>query len=228
MIRVLTYNIHHGEGTAGISLPEIAAVIKESSPDLVALQEVDMFMPRSRFANQARRLAKMLGMRYVYGRAESWFIIMRYGNAVLSRPRILRRNNLILSKVKERRALLCARIKTRQYPDFYFLSTHLGLSSDERSAQVEKIAQIVSSLKGPVILAGDFNTGPEAGEFRRLNGLLSFSTFTIPTYPSHEPIYCLDNIMVSRHWSVLGAATVKSPASDHLPLIVDLKYTHPH
>ncbi|KUK65026.1 MAG: Endonuclease/exonuclease/phosphatase [Desulfotomaculum sp. 46_80] len=198
-------------------------MIKKSSPDLVALQEVDMFMPRSRFANQAKRLAKMLGLRYVYGRAESWCIVMRYGNAILSRSRILRHNNLILSKVKERRALLCARIKIGQYPDFYFLSTHLGLSSDERRTQVEKIAQIVNALKGPVILAGDFNTGPEAGEFKSLNGLLSFSMLTIPTYPSHEPVYVVDNIMVSGHWSVLGAATVKSQVSDHLPLIVDLE-----
>ncbi len=224
MIRVLTYNIHHGVGAAGRSLPEIAAVIRESSPDLVALQEVDMFMPRSCFANQARRLAKMLRMQYVYGRAESWLIIMRYGNAVLSRGKILRHNNLVLTKGKEKRALLRARIKTRQHPAFYFLNTHLGLSSDERRIQVDRITQVVGALKGPVILAGDFNTGPEAEELTSLKGLLNSSALAIPTYPSHEPVYFPDNILVSRHWSVLGAKTVKSPASDHLPLIVDLEY----
>ena len=225
MIRVLTYNIRHGEGSGGISLPETAAVIRKSSPDLVALQEVDMFMHRSCFANQSRRLAKMLGMRYVFGRAESWFIFMRFGNAVLSRGRILRHNNLILSKNKERRALLRTRIKTGQCPDFHFLNTHLGLSSDERRFQADRIAQVVSVLKGPVILAGDFNTGPEAEELKSLNGLLNFSPLTIPTYPSREPVYFLDNILVSGHWSVLGAKTVRSLASDHLPLIVDLEYS---
>ncbi|HAU30715.1 MAG: Endonuclease/exonuclease/phosphatase [Desulfotomaculum sp. 46_296] len=225
MIRVLTYNIHHGEGAGGISLTKIAAVIRKSSPDLVALQEVDMFMPRSFFANQARRLAKMLGLQYVFGRAASWLIIMRYGNAVLLRGTILQHNNLVLTKGRECRALLRTRIKTGQCPAFHFLNTHLGLSSDERRAQADKIAQVVSVLKGPVVLAGDFNAGPEAEEFKSLNCLLNFSALTNPTYPSHEPVCFLDNILVSRHWSVLRAATVKSLASDHLPLIVDLEYS---
>jgi len=225
MIRVLTYNIHHGQGTGGNSLPEIAAVIRKSSPDVVALQEVDMFIPRSRFANQTRRLAKMLRLQYVFGCAASWLIVMRYGNAVLSRGEILQHNNLVLTKVKEQRALLRTRIKVGQYHVFNFMNAHLGLSSDERRSQADQIAQVVSELKDPVILAGDFNTGPEAGELKSLNCLLNFSTLTTPTYPSHKPIYFLDNILVSRHWSVLGAATVKSLASDHLPLIVDLDYS---
>jgi hypothetical protein len=37
-LRVLTYNIHHGEGVDGkFDLPRIAEVIKSASPDLVAL-----------------------------------------------------------------------------------------------------------------------------------------------------------------------------------------------
>jgi len=41
-LRVLTYNIHHGEGTDGVfDLPRIAGVVKAARPDLVALQEVD-------------------------------------------------------------------------------------------------------------------------------------------------------------------------------------------
>ncbi|HAU32136.1 MAG: Endonuclease/exonuclease/phosphatase [Desulfotomaculum sp. 46_296] len=225
MIRVLTYNIHHGAGAGGVSLPEIAAVIRKSCPDLVALQEVDMFMSRSSFVNQTRRLAKMLGLHYVFGRASSWLIIMRYGNAVLSRGAILQHNNNVLTKGKEHRALLRTRIKIGKCPAFHFLNTHMGLSSDERRVQAEKIAQVVSVLKGPVILAGDFNAGPGAEELKSLNCLLNFSTLTTPTYPSHEPVYFPDNIMVSRHWSVIGAATVKSLASDHLPLIVDLEYS---
>ena len=41
-LRVLTYNIHHGEGTDGkLDLDRIARVIKAAEPDIVALQEVD-------------------------------------------------------------------------------------------------------------------------------------------------------------------------------------------
>ena len=39
---MLSYNIHHGEGTDGkLDLARIAAVIKAAKPDLVVLQEVD-------------------------------------------------------------------------------------------------------------------------------------------------------------------------------------------
>jgi hypothetical protein len=38
-LRVMTFNIHHGEGMNGaIDLPAIAAIITEEAPDLVALQ----------------------------------------------------------------------------------------------------------------------------------------------------------------------------------------------
>ena len=53
-VRVLTYNIHHGEGTdRKIDLARIAAVIKRVKPDVVALQEVDKATSRSHGVDQA-------------------------------------------------------------------------------------------------------------------------------------------------------------------------------
>ena len=47
-LRVLSYNIHHGEGLDGrIDLERIASVIRASEADLVALQEVDQSTERS-------------------------------------------------------------------------------------------------------------------------------------------------------------------------------------
>src|SRR5688572_255745 len=58
-VRVLTYNVHHGEGTDGkVDLPRIAAVIKAADPDLVALQEVDNKCRRSGKVDQTAELAK--------------------------------------------------------------------------------------------------------------------------------------------------------------------------
>ena len=56
-VRVLTYNIHHGEGVDGkIDLARIAAVIQRSSADVVALQEVDQATGRSNGIDQAAEL----------------------------------------------------------------------------------------------------------------------------------------------------------------------------
>ncbi len=53
-LRILTYNIHHGEGTDGrFDLARIAGVINGQRPDLVALQEVDRRTTRASGVDQA-------------------------------------------------------------------------------------------------------------------------------------------------------------------------------
>ena len=84
-IRVLTYNIHHGEGVDGkFDLPRIADVIKLASPDLVALQEVDQGTARASGVDQPAELARLTGMKVVFGRNID-FQGGGYGTAVLSR-----------------------------------------------------------------------------------------------------------------------------------------------
>ncbi|MCY2995293.1 MAG: hypothetical protein NTY19_46640 [Planctomycetota bacterium] len=84
-IRVLTYNIQHGEGTDGkIDLARTAAVIKRLTPDLAALQEVDKATTRSRGVDQAAELGKLTGMHVAFGKAMD-FAGGRYGEAILSR-----------------------------------------------------------------------------------------------------------------------------------------------
>lgn len=60
ILRVLTYNIHHGRGTDDlVDIPRIAAVIKALQPDLVALQEVDQRTRRTGGVDQTARLAEL-------------------------------------------------------------------------------------------------------------------------------------------------------------------------
>ena len=63
MVRVLTYNIHHGEGLDGrIDLPRQAAIMTSAAPDLVALQEVDRGTARAGGVDQLAELARLTGM----------------------------------------------------------------------------------------------------------------------------------------------------------------------
>lgn len=225
-LRVLTYNIHHGQGTDGmVSLRRIAATIREHNPDLVALQEVDCFLPRSCFNHQAFILACLLGMNYVFYGVRRWLSFMQYGNAVLSNCRLSEHHNLILPAEAERRALLKIRVEPENHPVFCFLNTHLGLSKGERRRQIEEIAGVIQQLKMPIILAGDFNAEPAVDEMKNLASRLRFASFSIPTFPAYAPKFCLDHILVSSHWVVLRSAIVQSTASDHLPLVVDLEHS---
>jgi len=59
VIRVLSFNIYHGETMRGdFDLEQIARVIRDVEPDLVALQEVDLYTGRS----GGRDLASELGL----------------------------------------------------------------------------------------------------------------------------------------------------------------------
>src|SRR5688500_17886050 len=67
--RVLSYNIHHGEGTDGnIDLQRIAEVIKESKAEIVGLQEVDKGVERTTRRNFPKELAKLIGMKIYFER----------------------------------------------------------------------------------------------------------------------------------------------------------------
>jgi len=69
-LHVVTYNIHHGEGTDGrIDLERIAALLSSMQPDLVALQEVDRNTIRTGRVDQFEMLERLTGMRGAFGKA---------------------------------------------------------------------------------------------------------------------------------------------------------------
>src|SRR3954468_8814556 len=68
-IRVVTYNIHHGEGIDGkFDLKRIAHLVMAEKPDVVALQEVDQGTKRASGVDQPAEFEKLTGMKGVFGR----------------------------------------------------------------------------------------------------------------------------------------------------------------
>ena len=62
-LRIMAYNIHHGEGMDGIvDLDRIAQLINIYSPDVVALQEIDSSVARTNRVDQLAVLANKTGM----------------------------------------------------------------------------------------------------------------------------------------------------------------------
>src|SRR6267143_4106500 len=83
--RVMTYNIHHGEGLDGkVDLLRIADLIKHESADIVALQEVDKGVERTPRRDFPDELAALTGMTCVFSNNYS-YQGGEYGNAVLTR-----------------------------------------------------------------------------------------------------------------------------------------------
>src|SRR5690606_13604979 len=84
-LRVLTYNIFHGETTLGkIDMDLFGQIIQDEAPDLVALQEVDKGTTRSGGIDQTAALSTRTGLTGYFAKARD-FQGGDYGVAILSR-----------------------------------------------------------------------------------------------------------------------------------------------
>jgi len=234
-IRVITYNIHHGEGTdSQIDLERIAKVLNAESPHLVAVNEVDQGTRRTHGIDMPAELARLTGMKAVFEKNIDHDGGL-YGNAVLSRLPIRRHNNHKLPShyQGEQRGVLEVELGDEDAPKdqtVLFLATHLDYREDdhERLASAEKFKEIVGDRQDqPVILAGDLNATPDsrvlaafARHWKRTAG------DELLTFPSSKPEKQIDYILVrpADKWEVLETRVLKAPVeSDHLPVLAVLR-----
>lgn len=233
-LTVLTYNIHHAEGTdKKLDVERIANVIRALEPDLVALQEVDVGTKRTDGVDQAAELGRMTGMQHAHGPSMD-FQGGKYGNAILTRI------PLQLSTVvplphrpggqREPRAALAAtvRLGPPDGRDIVFISTHFdhtGEASD-RVAQAEAVNAQLGSSPALSILAGDFNCEPGSPPMVELEKQWTRVSDGGNSYPSAGPSKGIDHILVrpGDRWRVIESTVIAEPvASDHRPVMVKLK-----
>jgi endonuclease/exonuclease/phosphatase family metal-dependent hydrolase len=236
-VRILTYNIHHGEGVDGkFDLPRIAKVITSVKPDVVALQEVDKKTQRASGVDQAAELGKLTKMHAVFGKAMD-YSGGEYGEAVLSRWPIESTRNVALpaSEGHEPRAALSIRVKI---PDtditFTFIGTHLDHTRDpaNRVAQMKKINEALVTGEHrdtPSILAGDLNAVPDSEPMK-----IAFEHWRDgsandpqPTIPVVNPTRRIDYVLYrpASRWKVVETRVLdEQVASDHRPVLVVLEY----
>ena len=179
-IRVVTYNIHHGEGLDGkFDLPRIAKVLLAVEPDIVALQEVDQGTRRASGVDQPAELARLTGMEVVFGRNID-YDGGGYGTAVLTKLPIRSHKRVKLKSFypptatnPEQRGVQVVELGKKDGPGLLFLNTHLDYRppDDERMASAATIKELVRKRGVELaILAGDLNATPESrvmAEFAR-------------------------------------------------------------
>lgn len=233
-VRVLTYNIHHGEGTDGkIDLVRSAEVIKRLTPDLVALQEVDKATTRSRGVDQAAELGKLTGMHVAFGKAMD-FAGGQYGEAILSRYPLteVQVHDLSFTEGCEPRCALAARVRLGEDgPEIVFAGTHLEhAKASLRLCQAQKLNPALAAKNTwPTVLAGDFNDVPDRPAIKVLQPHWTDATAgqPEPTWPSDQPRLKIDYVFFRPvdGWRVVEKQVVdESVASDHRPLLVVLEW----
>lgn len=222
-VKVLSYNIRHAVGSDGRFMPErIAALIRDSGADIVALQEVDSATQRCGNRDILKEIADDLLMRPVFGGAID-FQGGRYGVGVLSRERPLSVSRIQLPGREEARVLLLV-----EYPRYYLGCTHLSLTPEDQLAAVDIIRATAARLNKPLILAGDLNTEPGSPTHRLLSD--NFRIVTSPkskTYPADNPEQTIDYIATygtDAPVCVRSGVIADKLASDHRPVTATLQF----
>lgn len=223
-LRVLTYNIHHGEGSDGkLDYERLAGKIGELRPDVAVLQEVDRGTKRAGGIDQAARLAKLTGMKFVFGRAMP-YDGGEYGLAILSRFPIELSDTypLPFDFGQEPRALLRARIvPDNGLPVFDCWTTHLCHQSEAaRVRQAKQIRWVLRQLDdAPAILAGDFNARPGSAPMEAMMA----DDWMDATAPRSE----IDYVLIRRRdaWRAAKVVVLEDrTVSDHRPVLAELEW----
>ena len=225
-LRVLSWNLHHGVGEDNkLDLERIAKLINEQKPDLVALQEIDNRCARSKKIDQAAELARLTGLHVAFGKAMD-YDGGAYGQAILSRFPIGDTQVHQLPGDGEPRIAFEAEVKIDGKP-LRLITVHLDHQQDERRLkQAQTLAKALENHHEPMILAGDFNAGPDSAA---LNAFASPWT-AVPkqdpkfTCPAAGPKSEIDHILL-RGLEPKEPATVlpEAVASDHRPVIAVIK-----
>lgn len=224
-LRVLSYNIKHAELS---SLEEIAAVINEIQPDVVALQEVDDEAERSGNVDQAYRLGQLTGMAASFRRAVVLADGGLYGLAILSRYPILSSEKVELTSTGEQRVAVLWELSLPDGTLLHVGNTHLGLDAGERATQAAELVELAAGASNALIL-GDLNEGPGGSVHDTLEGAgfrdawLEAGQGDGFTFPASGPESRIDYAFVGADWGQVRAAEVAAKsASDHAALWIDL------
>lgn len=166
-LSVVTLNLWHDKGDWPRREVQIVAALQALRPDVIALQEV---FQHEGLPNQAQTIADALGYEVYFVSTDPVGKPQRYGNALLTRHRILERESKALQPLDDFRTAAHLRIAIGgRAVDVY--ATHLhhtGEGGAIRERQLRDLREFIAQTSdgAPVLIAGDFNAGvsqPEMG-----------------------------------------------------------------
>jgi endonuclease/exonuclease/phosphatase family metal-dependent hydrolase len=210
----------------------VAEVIRGLNADVVALQEVIGAGPAG--AGQAEEIGAAVGMGWVMTSVRQ-LRKHQFGNVILSRFPIVHHSQYDLSwRTCEPRACQRADLDLGAGHRLHVYNVHLGTAVLERRYQATRLAAFVHDrrIEGPKVILGDFNEWMRGLATRTLSSLFeSVDIFAHlkrrRTYPGIFPFLHLDHIYYEGRLEVRGVELTRSRktlmASDHLPLIADLR-----
>ena len=234
--RLVTYNVGVFNKYITDDYQLIADMMKEIDADAVCMNELDSCTTRTRNVFQLQRVAGLLGnWDYEFGAAMP-YKGGKYGEGIATKEKAVKKFSVVLPKGEgaEPRVLV-----VMELPKYVIATTHLDhVSALAEFPQVELITKTLKERYGnsnkPVFLGGDMNAKPGSETIKELEK--DWTTISITgfgTFPSDSPKSCIDFIMQLNNGvkcEVVGSEVMRSfksgdvsKASDHLPVMVDVK-----
>ena len=223
-LKLMSYNIKNANGMDNVcNFQRIANVINNTSPDVVAIQEVDSMTNRSGQKYVLGEIAERTQMHGYFAPAIDYGG-GKYGIGLLTKQVPLRLQSLPLPGREEARTLILA-----EFADYIYCCTHMSLTEEDRMKSLELVKAFTSSSTKPLFLAGDMNAEPESGFIKELQK--DFQILSNPkqhTFPAPDPKETIDYIATlkqnAKGFAVISAKVINEPmASDHRPILVELR-----
>lgn len=243
-IRVVTLNLWHDKADWPKRQARIVVALRRLRPDVIALQEV---LQGHDLPNQAQTLARTLGYRYRFASVDAPSSARRYGNALLTRHRIVADDVVALRPLDDYRTLLHARLVVDDRAiDVYVTHLHyVPAGGAIRRQQIDDVLARIEAKSGgrPTLIAGDFNTGADAQELAPLAARYVDSydrchpdaaqddPASSTLNPAFHPPQRIDHVFFdAKHFTVLSAQRLfdqpysdGSWASDHFGVMATLR-----
>ena len=246
VLRVATLNLAHGrkdsinqlfvwENTFKENLDDVADVLAQYKPHVVALQEADAV---SRWSGSFDHVAYLAAAaeypwRTHVSNAEGW--LYSYGTALLSAQPIAEtiKHTFQPSPPTLDKGFVLAQIewpsddknKSRKID---IISVHLDFSRQSvRDAQIGEMLEILSSRTNPTIILGDFNSEwlAETSVIKELAEKSRFMTYKpeANNYNSYKDKR-LDWILISKDMEFTSYQVLPETLSDHAMVIADIRF----
>jgi len=166
-LTVVTLNLWNDQQNWPRRRELILAGLQAIHPDVICLEEV---LQHAGLRNQAADLAEALGYRYTFASVDPDSAPKRYGNAILSRHPMLETAWTRLQPLDDYRVAAHMRVDFNGRPVDVFV-THLHHTVEGGAIRAQQIANLLAWVetqrgKGPLVLAGDFNTDPTVPELK--------------------------------------------------------------
>ena len=242
ILKTITFNMCHGEGLDGIiNVERQAKFLKKYKPDIIFLQEIDMYTQRVYSENQIYEMAKGVGLQYRTMGINIKYKNGYYGDGIISRFPIEYSTNYLMPLVdpeNEQRGILCNKISFGTTKINLF-SVHFPTNIEERKLGAEELVSIIEKIDENeiVIVGGDFNVGVKKigkhkykfnkqdtyEEYEIIEKILNRIDYNEDTWFSSIGNGCIDTMFYSKNIKVRKIQTIPNKISDHYAVYAEFE-----